>query len=167
MEAATEAGAPPEQQYSEVGNAHYAGAQYGYPTDANEFTDIDQSLDVSSSITASRKSRDPNVGNYMTMPVQNGHADVLGADTNTSTSLHNATATPPAPLNPATKRKTPEDGSDAMNAGGDLKRRRSKVSRACDQCRKKKVNKPLYMLRCVQLTLTRFDAMQTLKGQDS
>ena len=143
MEAAEEAGAAPEQQYSEVGSAHYAGTQYGYPPDANDFTNIDQTLDAATHPPTSKESHGPGLGDYMNISVQNGHAEVLDADSNMSASLHNATVPPATPLNPATKRKSPEDASGATPGGSDSKRKRSKVSRACDQCRKKKVNKPL------------------------
>ncbi|KAK5946854.1 hypothetical protein PMZ80_000998 [Knufia obscura] len=139
MEAAEEGGAAPEQQYSEAGNAHYAGTQYDFPVDANEYTNIEQALDTSANAGTSKGNHGSSLGGYMTMPVQNGHTDVLRADSNTSTSLHTAIAPPTTPLNPATKRKSPEDASQTTPAGGDPSRKRSKVSRACDQCRKKKV----------------------------
>lgn len=167
MEAAEDAGAAPEQQYSEVGSAHYAGAQYGFPPDATEFTSIDQTLDASTRPPTSKESHGPSLGNYMTMSVQNGHADVLGADSNMSSSLHNAAMPPATPLNPATKRKSPEDASEATPGGSDSKRKRSKVSRACDQCRKKKVNKPLSTPACATLILSRSDVTQIQKEQVS
>lgn len=141
MEAGENPGGPPEQQYAEVGGAHYSAAQYGFPADANEFTNIGQTLDVSANAARRKETHDPNLENYMTMPVQNGHTEVLGANPNPSTSLHNATASPATPFNPGTKRNSPEDTVETTPMGSDQKRKRSKVSRACDQCRKKKVNK--------------------------
>jgi hypothetical protein len=168
MEAAEEIGAPPEQQYSEVGSAHYVGAQYDFPADANEFTNIDQALGMSANGSTDKDSHGPSLGNYMNVPAQNGHVDGVGANLeSTNTSLHNATGPPATPLNPATKRKSQEDASEGTAAGSDPKRKRSKVSRACDQCRKKKVNNPLYPSGRDQLILRRSDVTPTPKEQES
>ena len=165
MEAAEVAGGRQGQQYSEAGNAHYVAAQYGFQADANDFTNIDQTLGMSTNPAIGKGDHDPNIGSYLTMPVQNGHVDVLGPGSNITASRLNV-STSTTPYTPGTKRKSLEDVMEVTPLGGDSKRRRSKVSRACDQCRKKKVNKQLLTAQHNKLTSLRCDATQTT-GRDS
>lgn len=142
MEAAEDAGLHQGQGYANIEHAQYDNSQYGFAQDTNQFP-IDQNLDIAVNFAASdAKDQDEGLGNnHMSLSAQNGHAGVMGshhASTNTSTSLATATQ-PQTPLNPSTKRKSPEEIPENTPIGGDSRRKRSKVSRACDQCRKKKV----------------------------
>lgn len=142
MEAAEETGVHPGAGYPNIEHAQYDNSQYGFAQDTNAFP-IDQNLDMSVNFASNDgKNQDESLsGNHMSLTGQNGHAGVMGShhgSTNTTSSLTTATQ-PQTPLNPSTKRKSPEDISENTPAGGDSRRKRSKVSRACDQCRKKKV----------------------------
>lgn len=147
MEASEDTDVPPGQ-YSEAGAAQYPGAAYDFTPDANEYIAIDQSLDTSPPYqTTDPKINDANLGNHMAIPSQNGHVDAMHAAPGLN-SHTNATPQSTTALNPSTKRKSPEDPAEIAHIGGDSKRKRSKVSRACDQCRKKKVR---HILSCFNL----------------
>lgn len=142
MEAADDADLHPGQGYTNIEHAQYDNSQYGFAQDAHPFP-IDQSLEISVNFAPSDgKGQNEGLGNtHMSMSEQNGHSAAMRShqgSTNTSGSLTTITQ-PQTPLNTATKRKSPEDTLDSTLAGGDSRRKRSKVSRACDQCRRKKV----------------------------
>lgn len=150
MEVSEDTDVPPGQ-YSEAGAAQYAGAAYDFPSDGNEYIAIDQSLDTSPPYqTNDPKINDANLGNHMALPSQNGHVDAMHPTPGLN-SHANATPQSTTPLNPSTKRKSPEDTAETAHVGGDSKRKRSKVSRACDQCRKKKVRLCLNSYKSVDL----------------
>lgn len=143
MEAAEDTGVHPGQGYANIEHAQYDNSQYGFAQDSHPFP-IDQNLDMSVNFASGDgKNQDEGLGaNHISLRAQNGHGGVMAShngSTNTSTSLATATQ-PQTPHNQPTKRKSPEQTSENdPAAGGDSRRKRSKVSRACDQCRKKKV----------------------------
>lgn len=149
MEAADEADMHPVQGYSNMGHAQYDNPQYGFAQDTN--FPIDQNLEMPVGFVSNdSKNQHEGLGNsHVSISGQNGHGGVMRShqgSTNTSGSLTTATQ-PQTPLNVSTKRKSLEDNTDNTPAGGDSRRKRSKVSRACDQCRRKKVRFGLAHLR--------------------
>lgn len=54
------------------------------------------------------------------------------------------------PYSPSGARPSIDDGQDGGLSGGDPKRKRSKVSRACDECRRKKVTPKKTRSHCAQ-----------------
>lgn len=141
MEAAEESELHPVQGYPNIEHAQYDNSQYGFAQDSN--FPIDHNLEMSVNYMSNNgKNQTEGLGrNHMSITAQNGHGGVMRShqgSTNTSGSL-TTTTQPQTPLNVSTKRKSPEDNTDNTPAGGDSRRKRSKVSRACDQCRRKKV----------------------------
>lgn len=120
--------------YSESGNAPYATGSYGFPPDANDYIAIDHTLDTSTNFQAA----DNKLLQGITLADQNGHATGMHANGSHDT-RDETTGDRNVPLNASNKRKSPEGHIDSAPMSGDSKRKRSKVSRACDQCRKKKV----------------------------
>lgn len=138
MQVGEDTGVPPGQ-YAEAGAAQFPGAPYDFPSDANDYIAIDQTLDTEPSYqTTDPKINDATLSSHVGIPRQNGHVSSIPSSTDLG-SHNGATPQSTTPLNPPTKRKSLEDGSEIIQVGGDSKRKRSKVSRACDQCRKKKV----------------------------
>lgn len=120
--------------YSEPGSAQYNTATYGFPSDANEYIAIDHTLDASTSFPAT----DNKLLQAITLANQNGHAAAI--HTNGGLDARDEdTSDRHVSLNAPSKRKSPEGHIESAPMSGDSKRKRSKVSRACDQCRKKKV----------------------------
>lgn len=141
MEAAEESELHPVQGYPNIEHAQYDNSQYGFAQDPNY--PIDHNLEMSVNyVSNDAKSQNEGLGNnHMSISGQNGHGGVMRShqgSTNTSGSLATTTQ-PQTPLNASTKRKSLEDNTENTPAGGDSRRKRSKVSRACDQCRRKKV----------------------------
>lgn len=142
MEAAEDAGLHPVQGYSNIEHAPYDNSQYGFAQDTHPFP-IDQNLEMSVNFVSNdTKNQDESlVSSHMSLSGQNGHGGAMRShhgSTNTSASL-TTTTQPQTPLNAPTKRKSPDGTTENTPAGGDSRRKRSKVSRACDQCRRKKV----------------------------
>lgn len=142
MEAAEESELHPVQGYPNIEHAQYDNSQYGFAQETNSFP-IDQNLEMAVNFVSSNgKNHHEGLGNnHMSLAGQNGHGDVMRShqgSTNTTGSI-TTTTQPQTPLSASTKRKSPEDNTENTPAGGDSRRKRSKVSRACDQCRRKKV----------------------------
>lgn len=120
--------------YSESGGAQYAAAAYGFPSDGNEYIAIDTTLDASTSFP----SADNKLLQGISIADQNGHATTIHTNGELNTADDHA-GERSVSLNIPTKRKSPDVHPESAPMSGDSKRKRSKVSRACDQCRKKKV----------------------------
>lgn len=129
----------PPGQYAEHPGAQYSDNAYDFSADANQYIAIDQNLDSSPSFHATDvRSSEAHLANHVAIHDQNGHQHIITQQADPQTQGDNIT-TPTTPLNPGKKkRKSQEDISETGPAVGDSKRKRSKVSRACDQCRKKK-----------------------------
>lgn len=147
MEAAEEAGVAPTQEYTADNNAQYVQNSYGYPPPSSTFA-IDQSLQMPESVeeysvdnVADHGQRQEN--GTSPLPEQNGTDSVTNSHVNptpTSTALPVTPAQAQTSFNPSTKRKSLDDTHEIPAVGESQSgRKRSKVSRACDQCRRKKV----------------------------
>lgn len=171
MDVIEETSIPPGQQYSDAAGAQYGGTQYDFQADTNDFSSIDQNLEMPAPYPSTKvESHDVNVRNHMAIPVQNGQDDTMNVHTtivDSSPSLHNSSAQPAPSSDPSSKRKSPEGPADVTSIGGDSKRKRSKISRACDQCRKKKVRCHSIGNGHVELMFARYVAMQTRKTMAS
>lgn len=150
MDAADETSVPPAQDYTTANGAQYVQNSYGYPPPTSAFA-IDQSLQMPDGVDDYAANQNKNVaqrqGNSTSsLPEQNGTDDVDPRinSTNNSTGHPSISTSAQIALNPSTKRKSPDDSQDIPALGEPLSgRKRSKVSRACDQCRRKKVGSQL------------------------
>ena len=141
-------GAP--THYSEAEGASYAGPiAYDYPADTSEYIAIDHNLEASTNYGTGEKLLRDSLDGSTALPDQNGHDVGLSANGAVNAHFEPITTQDGAGLNAPAKRKSPDDQLESAFAAGDSKRKRSKVSRACDQCRRKKVY--LSMLKQVHI----------------
>lgn len=106
----------------------YDGSQYGYMSIAGSYP-IDHTLVVHHESTVPS-----NVGSTVEVQTENIELDIPGPNTSPSTRVHNDHDGISAE---SSKPGQSQDEEQDVSAG--QKRKRSKVSRACDQCRKKKI----------------------------
>ena len=131
----------PNQSYPPAGQPQFPPSQYPYHT-TSEYPNLDEDLKMA---TAYGQPVQQNIASQLQEAAaagapRNGDSNAMAVDTN---GLASAGMAPPhtphqTSFSPAGGRASVDETAEAAE-GGDSKRKRSKVSRACDQCRKKKV----------------------------
>jgi len=144
MEAVDESNIVPMPGYMTDNGAHYVQNNYGYPAPSNTFA-IDQSLQMPEGVEeyvsngiVNRDQRQEN--GTSSLPDENGTDDMINSNVH-STSIPTTLPTTQTQIatNTSLKRKSPDDTQEISTTDPQSGRKRSKVSRACDQCRRKKV----------------------------
>jgi hypothetical protein len=135
----------PNNNYQPNHPAQYPQAAYSFSRGPSNFA-VDQGMSMVENFTHGIQ---PNL-NQMdnTMQESNGHAQ-----SHSITSNPPGMAPPQTPLqqsfsSPAGPRVSMDGSQDLTNAGEGSKRKRSKVSRACDECRRKKVRNMEHVIYC-------------------
>lgn len=140
MESRDQSEVVPNQTYHADNQPHFAHSQYPYPPASATFS-IDQEMTMDRFSAGVQES----ANNSISEPTTSG-ADPSNAVPALTTAIGLPTpgmAPPQAggsqSYSPTGPRESMDDGIDGAAVGGDPKRKRSKVSRACDECRRKKV----------------------------
>lgn len=137
---------PASTEYAEPRSAQYIAAAYDFSPDAHRCVAIDQSPNNEAGLRTNDRmaSRDKLLVRASNAN-KNGHTHVEDEDhaipspiAQNNNNTNNNTQ-PTTPISTSAKRKSAEEPYEVTPVLSDSKRKRSKVSRACDQCRRKKV----------------------------
>ena len=137
----------PNNNYQPNYPAQYPQAASSFSRSSGNFA-VDQGMSMVENFTHGIQ---PNLNQMdSTLQESNGHAQGHGMSISTSNAP--GMAPPQTPLqsfsSPTGPRVSMDSSQDLTNAGEASKRKRSKVSRACDECRRKKVRKVEHVIYC-------------------
>jgi hypothetical protein len=129
----------PNQNYPPAGQPQFPPAQYPYHP--SEYPSLDQDLNMADTYGQPVQ---PSIATQLqeAAGVAPGNGDMNSMSVNTNGASSAGMAPPQTPhqasFSPGGQRESVDETPDTVEAGGS-KRKRSKVSRACDECRRKKV----------------------------